>query len=169
MPLSIYDVTVPLFLRAFGNISTIPTKAETHAKAAGLDPNEYLEARLAPDMLPLTAQIQRASDTAKGCVVRLGAVENVSFPDTETTFAELQARIAGTVEILRRVTPANLDGVEERQVELPRRNGTTIFTGRDYVTLFVLPNFYFHITTAYDVLRHKGLEIGKLDYLGALG
>ena len=118
-------------------------------------------------MLPLTGQIQRASDTAKGCVVRLGAVEPASFPDTEASFEELQARIGKTVELLRRASVSRLDDAERRKVELKFRDHAVTFEGRDYVTLFVLPNFYFHVTTAYDLLRHKGLEIGKADYSAA--
>ncbi len=166
MPLSLYDITVPAFLRGFANLSAILAKAEAHAKAAELDPAVFLEARLAPDMLPLTGQIQRASDTAKGCVVRLGAVESVSFPDNEASFADLEARIARTVELLRRASASRLDDAERRKVEMKFGARTVTFEGRDYVTSFVLPNFYFHVTTAYDLLRHKGLEIGKADYIG---
>lgn len=168
MPLSLYDITVPAFIRAFTNLSAILAKAEAHAEAGGLDPQIYLEARLAPDMFPLTGQVQRASDTAKGCVIRLGAVGSVSFPDTETSFAELQARIAATVDLLRGISPNQLEGAEDRAVELQLGGGRAVtFKGRYFVTRFVLPNFYFHITTAYDLLRYKGLAIGKLDYLGA--
>jgi hypothetical protein len=166
MPFSMYDITVPAFLRGFANLSAILAKAEAHAEATGLDPKTYLDARLAPDMLPLTGQVQRASDAAKGCVVRLGAIENVSLPDTETSFPELQARIAATVTLLKAISPSQLDGAEDRKVELKLRDQTVTFDGRSYATGFALPNFYFHIVTAYDVLRHKGLEIGKRDYLG---
>lgn len=165
MPFSMYDITIPAFTRAFGSLSAILKKAEAHA---GADPRVFLDARLAPDMLPLTGQIQRATDTAKGCVVRLGAIENVIFPDTETSFPELAARIISTVELLNAIPADALDGAEDRKVEMKMRDGTVTFTGRNYVTGFVLPNFYFHVTTAYDLLRHKGLEIGKRDYLGAL-
>jgi hypothetical protein len=166
VPLSLYDITVPAFLRAFANLSAILAKAEAHARATGLDPNVYLEARLAPDMYPLTGQIQRASDTAKGCVVRLGAVVAASFPDTEASFAELEARIGKTVDLLRHAAASALNAAEDRKVELKLRQGTVTFDGRRYVTDFVLPNFYFHVATAYDLLRHNGLEIGKADYLG---
>ncbi len=166
MPLSIYEITVPAFVRAFANLSAILKKAEAHATATGLDPNVYLEARLAPDMLPLTGQVQRASDTAKGCVIRLTQIENVAFPDTETSFSELQARIAATVELVNGISQSQLEGAEDREVELKFPDRTVTFMGRNYVTGFVLPNFYFHVTTAYDLLRHKGLAIGKADYLG---
>jgi uncharacterized protein len=167
MPLSIHEITIPAFVRAFANLSAILKKAEAHATGTGLDPNVYLEARLAPDMLPLTGQVQRASDTAKGCVVRLAQIENVVFPDTETRFSELQARIASTVEVLNRISSNQLEGAEDREVELKLPDRTLTFTGRSYVIGFVLPNFYFHVATAYDLLRNKGLEIGKADYLGA--
>ncbi len=169
MALSIYDVTIPALLRGFANLSAVLAKAEADARATGLDPNVYLQARLAPDMLPLTGQVQRASDTAKGCVVRLGAVEAVSFPDTEATFPELQARIAKTVDLLRGVKPRDLEAAEDRKVEMKFGDRTVVLDGGGYVTGFVLPNFYFHVTTAYDLLRHKGLKIGKADYIGLDG
>jgi uncharacterized protein len=168
MSFSMYDITVPAFLRGFASLSAILVKADAHAAATGLDPKIYLDARLAPDMLALTGQVQRASDTAKGCVVRLGAIENVSLPDTETTFPELQARIAATVALLKGISPSQLDGSEDRKVELKMRDRTVTFGGRSYAADFALPNFYFHIVTAYDVLRHKGLEISKRDYLGPM-
>lgn len=167
MPLSIYEITVPAFIRGFAGLSAILARADADAKASGGDPAVYLEARLAPDMFPLTGQVQRASDTAKNCLVRLGAIEPVSLPDTETTFPELQARIAKTTALLREVGPDRLDGAEDREVELKFGERAIAFDGRGYVTGFVLPNFYFHITTAYDLLRYKGLKIGKLDYIGA--
>ena len=118
-------------------------------------------------MLPLTGQVQRASDTAKGCVIRLTQIENVAFPDTETSFSELQARIAATVELVNGISQSlKLEGAEDREVELKFPDRTVTFMGRNYVTGFVLPNFHFHVTTAYDLLRHKGLAIGKADYLG---
>ncbi len=169
MTISMYDVTVPAFVRAFSNLSALLAKAEAHAQAQGLDPNTFLDARLAPDMGSLIFQIQRASDTAKGCVVRLGAAENASFPDTETSFSDLVARISATLALLGKVDRGALDGAETRQVELKLRDRTVTFAGLAYVTEFVLPNFYFHVATAYDLLRHKGLQIGKSDYLGPLG
>ena len=169
MALSIYDVTIPALIRGFNNLSAILAKAEADAMATGIDPNVYLQARLAPDMFPLTAQVQRASDTAKGCVVRLGAVEPVSFADTETTFPELEERIAKTVSLLRGVKAADLEGAAEHRVEMKFGERTIVLDGRSYVTGFVLPNFYFHIATAYDLLRHKGLKIGKADYIGLDG
>ncbi|MEJ0095851.1 MAG: DUF1993 domain-containing protein [Methylocella sp.] len=168
MSLSIYEVTVPAFIRGFTNLAAILAKAEAHAKATGLDPKTFLEARLAPDMAPLTAQVQRASDIAKGCMVRLSVIENVSLPDTETSFPELKTRIDATVGLLRPISAKQLEGAEDRRVDFKMRDRPVSLDGRSFVIDFVLPNFYFHVTTAYGLLRHKGLEIGKTDYLGAL-
>jgi hypothetical protein len=167
MSLSIYEVTVPSFIRAFDNLSAILAKAEAHAKTTRLDPKVFLEARFAPDMGPLPYQVQRASDTAKGCMVRLGVIENVTFADTETSFPELNARIDATVNLLSKITASQLTGAEDRRVEMKMSNRLVSFDGRSYVLRYALPNFYFHVTTAYDLLRHKGLEISKVDYWGA--
>lgn len=166
MPVSLYDLTIPAFLRGFAVLSDILEKGRAFAEAEGRAPETLTEARLIADMAPLTAQIQRASDTAKGAAVRLGGLENPSFPDTERSFAEMQERIAKTVAFLRSVDPAALDGKEETEVVLKAGSGTTTFTGRDYVLTFALPNFYFHVTTAYALLRQAGVPIGKRDYLG---
>ena len=168
MPVSLYDLTVPAFLRAFANLSAILEKGQAFAAAEGRAPESLTEARLIADMAPLTAQIQRASDTAKGAVVRLGGLENPSFPDTEKTFAEMQERIEKTVAFLKSVDPAALEGKEEAEVVLKAGGTSLTFTGRDYVLNFVLPNFYFHVTTAYALLRQQGVPIGKRDYLGPL-
>lgn len=165
MPITLYDFTAPVFIHAFSGLAAMLAKADAHAAAHGLDPDHFLAARLAPDMLPLTGQVQRASDTAKGCVVRLGAAAPASFPDTEKSFAELQARIAATVDLLKGVERAALDGAETCTVELQMRDRTVTFDGLGYVARFALPNFYFHVTTAYDLMRHKGLAIGKADFL----
>jgi hypothetical protein len=166
MPLSLYDLTVPAFLRAFGNLSAILDKGRAFAEAEGRAPETLTEARLIADMAPLTAQVQRASDTAKGAMVRLGGLENPSFPDTEKSFAEMQGRIEKTMTFLNAVDPAVLDGKEGALVVLKVGGNAVTFTGRDYVQNFVLPNFYFHITTAYALLRQQGVPIGKRDYLG---
>ncbi|MDF2997556.1 MAG: hypothetical protein K0R27_3193 [Xanthobacteraceae bacterium] len=166
MSLSIHDVSVPVFVRAFGNLSAILDKAVEHAKANGLDEAELIEARLAPDMLTLAGQIQRASDSAKGAGARLTGGENPSFPDTETTFPELQARIARTVDYLNSLPPAAFEGAGERDVTLNVRRQPVTMKGSTYLLTFALPNFFFHVTTAYDILRHKGVGIGKTDYLG---
>ncbi len=117
-------------------------------------------------MHPFPRQIQIASDGAKGAAARLAGIEPPSFPDTETTFPELQARIANTVKFLKSVTPEKLRGAEDRTVTIKFPQGEMSFSGKDFLTNFALPNFYFHVTTAYGLLRHKGIEIGKRDYLG---
>ena len=166
MSLSLYQVSVPVFVRMFGNLSAILDKAAVYAETAKIDPAVLLNARLAPDMHPLTRQIQIASDAAKGCVARLAGVEVPSFADTESSFAELQARIARTLEFVRSLTPGQIDSGEGREVVLRLPGAEMKFSGEDYLLHFVLPNFYFHLTTAYAILRHNGLDIGKMDYLG---
>jgi hypothetical protein len=166
MSLSLYQVSVPQFVRMFGNLSAILDKAVAYAEAKKIDPNVLLSARLAPDMHPLTRQVQIASDAAKGCVARLAGVDIPSFPDTESSFAELQARIAKTLDFIKSLTPAQIDAGEGREVVLKFPGAELKFKGEDYLLHFVLPNFYFHVTTAYAILRHNGLDVGKMDYLG---
>ncbi len=166
MPISMYQASVPVFIRAFGNLSAILDKGLEYAKGAKLDPATLVEARLFENMLPLSGQIQRASDSAKGCAARLGGIEAPKFADEEKTFAELQARIQNTVEFLKSVKPGQIDGSEEREVTLKAGETTMQFKGSDYLLGFALPNFFFHVTTAYDILRHKGVDLSKRDYLG---
>jgi hypothetical protein len=163
-----YELTVPTFLRGFAVLSSYLEKAEEFARAKGLEPGEVIQARLAPDMLTFAGQIQSASDKARRGVARLAAIEAPSFPDTETTFAGLEARIAKTIDFLRSIDPKRLDGSEARTVELkiriPGLGGT--YRGDDYLLTILLPDFFFHIATAHGILRHLGLPIGKADYLG---
>ncbi|MDX5372454.1 MAG: DUF1993 domain-containing protein [Pseudomonadaceae bacterium] len=166
MSISLYQASVPVFTRMFGNLSAILDKAQAYAEARKIDPAVLLNARLAPDMYPLTRQVQIASDAAKGCVARLAGVEVPSFADTESSFAELQARIAKTLDFIKDFTPAQIDSGEGREVVLKFPGAELKFKGEDYLLHFVLPNFYFHLTTAYAILRHNGLDIGKMDYLG---
>ena len=166
MSLSMHAASAPVFERILGNMPIWLDRAEAHARARGFDPNNYLGLRLAPDMLPFVRQIQIASDTAKGCMSRLAGVEVPSFADSESSFAELQARIAKTLEFVNSLTPAQIDSGEGREVVLKFPGAELKFKGEDYLLHFVLPNFYFHITTAYAILRHNGLDIGKMDYLG---
>jgi len=161
MPLSMYQASIPLLVRGLDNLSAVLKKGEAHPDAAAL-----VEARLAPDMFTLAGQVQRASDTAKGCAARLAGIDNPSFADTETTFAQLQERIARTVAFLQGVKPEQIDGSEDKPIVLKAGPATLNFTGTSYLLGFVVPNFYFHVTTAYDILRHKGVGVGKLDYLG---
>jgi len=166
MATQLYDLTVPVFLRGFHSMSAFLAKGEAFAAEKGLDPAELVNARLIEDMAPLTAQVQRASDSAKLAMVRIGGVENVAMPDEEASFADLQARIAKTVAFLQAVQRDAIDGKEDAPVEIKLPNRTLNFTGSTYVLGFVLPNFYFHVTTAYALLRQKGVPIGKMDYLG---
>ncbi|HBN9710977.1 TPA: DUF1993 family protein [Pseudomonas aeruginosa] len=166
MSLSIYQASIPTFLRTIGNLSAILKKAATHAEAKNIDPRVFIDARLAPDMYPLARQVQIASDAAKGAGARLAGLEVPSYADTETTFDELQARIARTVEFLEGIREEQLDGAEERNVTLKVRGQEISFNGRDFLFGFALPNFFFHVTTAYAILRHNGVELGKMDFLG---
>lgn len=167
MPLSLYEASVPLYLRMLRNLSAILDKAEAHAKAQGAPLSSLAEARLAPDMHPLTRQIQMASDAAKGGAARLAAAEPPSMPDTETTFPEFKERIAKTLAYLETIKPSQIDGGEDRTIELKFPQGSMTFTGRDFLVLFSIPNFLFHVTTAYDILRNQGVPLGKMDFLGS--
>lgn len=167
MPLSLYEASIPVYLRMSRNLSAILDKAEVYAKENGVALSTLAEARLARDMHPLARQIQMASDAAKGGAARLAGAEPPSMPDTETTFPELKERLAKTVAYLETIRPEQVDGGEDRTIELKFPNGSMTFTGRDFLLLFSMPNFLFHVTTAYDVLRNQGVPLGKMDYLGA--
>lgn len=166
MAFTIYDACIPPMIRSLENLSKVLDKAVSQAKTEDRDLKDLLEARLAPDMYPFPRQIQIASDSAKGCAARLAGIEPPAMPDTETTFPELQARISKTVDFLKSVKREQVDGAEDRSITLKFPQGEMKFSGRDFLTGFALPNFYFHVTTAYDILRHKGINIGKMDFLG---
>ena len=166
MPLSMHRASVPVFVRALKVLATLLEKGEAHAKAQGLDPDVLVATRLADDMLPLSGQVQRASDASKGAVSRLTGVAAPAMADEETNFAQLQKRVADTLAYIQSVDPAAFEGSEDRAVELKTAGGAMTFTGEEYLLGFALPNFFFHVVTAYDVLRHKGVQIGKLDYMG---
>ena len=168
MTTSLHDLTAPVLIRALGSLSAILAKGEAFAVEQGMDPAALLDARLIEDMGSLTMQVQRASDTAKGAMVRIGGVEGVAMPDEEASFADLQQRIAATIAFLESVPREAIDGKEDAVVTLTTPGGSFDFTGRSYALNFVLPNFFFHVTTAYAILRHKGVPIGKLDYLGGI-
>ena len=168
MSISMHSASVPVFVRMFGNLSLWLDKAEAHATAKKFDPQVYLTARLAPDMLPFTKQIQIACDAAKFGVARLAGVDAPKFDDTEASLAELRVRIQKTVEFVRSVPASQIDGTEAKDVVVPRRDGSITLKGEFYLKHFVMPNFYFHVTTAYALLRHSGVDLGKGDYLGAL-
>ncbi|KQP44156.1 DUF1993 family protein [Pseudorhodoferax sp. Leaf274] len=166
MPLSMYQASVPVFQRQLGVLSQLLHKGLAHAQAQGQDPAVLLQARLAPDMFPLTGQVQSASDAAKFGAARLGGIVPPRFEDNEATFDELQARIAKTLEFLATVRPEQIDGSESRAIVLKVGGREMPFEGQPYLLGFVLPNFFFHVTTAYDILRHQGVAIGKRDFLG---
>jgi len=161
-----YQASIPQFQRMLGNLASILEKAESWAVEKKLDPAVLLNLRLAPDMFPLKRQLQIATDSAKGCAARLAGVDIPSYPDTEETFAELKARLQKTIDFLASFTPAQIDGSEEKSIILNFPSMELKFSGRDYLFQFVQPNFYFHLTTAYAILRHNGLDIGKMDFIG---
>ncbi len=163
--LSMHAISAPVFTRMLNNLSSILSKAEQQAKVKGYDPNVLLNDRLAPDMFTLTRQIQIASDHAKGCMARLAGKTPEALEDTETTFAQLQARITKVLGIVESFTPEQLEGSENREISIKIPTGELKFSGLDYVTGWAMPNFYFHATTAYAILRHNGIELGKKDFL----
>jgi len=166
MAISMYQITIPVFTRVLNNLSAILNKAAAHAEAKKIDPSVFINARLAPDMFPLSRQIQIATDAVKGCAARLAGVEIPSFADTEASFPELQERIAKTIAFLNGITEAQLEGSESKTVSLKVRGNDVELKGLVYLNGFANPNFYFHVTTAYDILRHNGVELGKMDFLG---
>lgn len=166
MTISMYKASAPVFLRMLNNLDQLLEKAAENAKQRGFDPNLFVTQRLAPDMRPLSSQIQLASDSAKGAMARLSGSAAPSMPDTETTIDELRARIAKTIDYVKSVPADAIDGSEERDVVLKTPSGDIPFKGLAYLTGFALPNFLFHVTTAYAILRHSGVPLGKLDFLG---
>jgi hypothetical protein len=166
MTISMYQASAPRFANTLKNLSAILDKAQAHADAKKLDPKIFTAARLYPDMFPMVRQVQAACDTAKGAVARLAGIQIPAHEDTEQTFEELKARIAKTISFIQTVQPAQIDGSEEREVVLKMRSGEVKFKGMQYLLGHALPNFYFHVTTAYDILRHNGVEVGKRDYIG---
>ena len=168
MTLSMYQASIPTFIHGLANLSAILTKAEQHATAKKIDPSVLINARLYPDMFALARQVQIATDIVKGGVARLAGTEVPSFPDTETTFPELQARIAKVSEFIGGFKPAQIDGSEGKAIHLKVGGNDMVFEGQPYLLSFVIPNFYFHISIAYAILRHSGVEIGKMDFLGKI-
>jgi len=166
MTISMYQASVPRFVNILGNLSNILDKAQAHVDAKKLDSLTLTGYRLFPDMLPLTAQVLIACDTAKGLVGRLAGVEIPVYEDNEKTLAELKARIAKTIVFIQTVTPEQIDGTEEKAIVTKRGDKETHYKGMQFLLGHALPNFYFHVTTAYNILRHNGVEIGKRDYLG---
>ncbi len=165
MTISMFAVLSSLS-RALQNLINILQKGAAHAEAKKIDPSVLLNSRLYPDMFPLVKQVQVASDIARRGAARLAGIEAPAMEDKETTFAELIDRLDRTVAFLQSLSPDQINGTEEKEVTLPMREITLKFTGMNYLLYFVIPNVYFHITTAYDILRHNGVELGKVDYLG---
>jgi len=166
MNISMYHASAPRFVNMLRNLSAILDKAQAFADARKIDPTVLASARLYPDMLPMSRQVQIASDTAKGAVARLAGIDIPKYDDTEQTLADLKARVAKTIEFIGTVKPAQIDGSEDREITLKLGGKEVKYTGMQYLLGFAQPNFYFHVTTAYDILRHNGVDIGKADYIG---
>jgi hypothetical protein len=161
-----YQASAPRFVNTLRNLSAILDKAQAHAEGRKIDPAALINFRLYPDMFPLKRQVQTACDTAKAAVARLAGVEVPKHEDKEETFAELKARIAKTVDFIQTLKPAQIDGSEEKDIHLKLGGREIDFKGMQYLLGQALPNFYFHVTTAYDILRHNGVELAKRDYFG---
>ena len=166
MAIDLYESTVPLLLHHLGSLDRLLDKAAEHAAARGFDPANLLRARLSPDMFDLTRQIQIATDQAKGCGARLAGVEVPKYEDSEKTFAELKARCQKTRDFLATLKPEQFDGADTRTINITIAGAPAEFVGLPYLTGFALPNFYFHATTAYNLLRHAGVPLGKRDFIG---
>ena len=168
MAITMYQATVPVFIKMLGNLKAILEKAAAHAAAKKIDESVFVNARLSPDMLPLSAQVQIATDFARGTSARLAGVELPVVEDKEKTLAELIARVDAAIAYVRTFSAAKIDGSETREVTRKIRGNEMKFTGLNYLLNFALPNFYFHVTATYAILRHNGLEIGKMDFLGPM-
>ena len=166
MSISMYQASVPRFVNILTNLTGILDKAQAHIDAKKIDVSALTTYRLFPDMLPMTTQVLIACDAAKGVVARLAGIEIPVYEDTEKTLAELKARIAKTVDFIQSVTPAQIDGTEDKDIVTKRGDKETHYKGMQFLLGHALPNFYFHVTTTYNILRHNGIEIGKRDFLG---
>ena len=166
MTISMYQASVPRFVNILGNLSNILDKAQAHVDAKKIDQAALTTYRLFPDMLPMTKQVQIACDTAKGVVARLAGAEIPVHEDNEKTLADLKTRIAKTIAFIQTFKPAQIDNTEDKEIVIKRADKETRYRGMQFLLGHALPNFYFHVTTAYNILRHNGVEIGKRDYLG---
>jgi len=166
MSISMYQASVPVFQQHLAALKGVLARAESQAAAMKVSPAVLLEARLYPNMFPLTRQVQIAADFAKGTSARLAGLEPPAYPDTETSFTELSARIDRTLEFLKTMRPVQIDGQEDRTIELKVGGQPRTFKGLPYLLHYALPNFFFHATTAYAILRHSGIELGKKDFMG---
>ena len=166
MSISMYQASVPRFVNILGNLSNILDKAQAHVDTKKLDVTVLTGYRLFPDMLPMTTQVLIACDTAKGVVARLAGLEIPVYEDTEKTLADLKARIAKTIAFIQSVSAEQIDGTEEKAIVTKRGDKETHYKGMQFLLGHAIPNFYFHVTTTYNILRHNGVEIGKRDFLG---
>lgn len=166
MSISVYNQSVGRFIPMLNNLDAIVTKAEVHATANDIEPAALLQARLFPDMRHFIFQIQVATDIAKGCAARMGGADIPKWADDEVTFADVHARIKKTQDFLATFKPEQFDGSEKKEIELTLRGNKIQFTGESYLLGFAIPNFYFHLVTAYNLLRHNGVGLGKLDFTG---
>lgn len=167
MAISMYQASVPTFIRMLTNLSGVLDKGAAYAEARKIDPAVLVNSRLFPDMFPLARQVMIVTDNAKGGASRLAGLEPPKYEDSETTFPELKARIDKTIAFLKTFTPDQIDGSEERTINMKVAGKPMTFQGLPYLLNYVLPNIYFHTTTAYDILRHNGVDVGKKDYLGS--
>jgi uncharacterized protein len=166
MAISMYQISVPVFARMLSNLAAILEKAARHCEEKKIDPAVLIHFRLYPDMFAFAKQVQIAADAAKNVTAYLAGTEPLKFDNTEQTFAELIERVKKTIDYVNSFQPEQIDGTEEREVRITRGETTVIYRGQEYLLNRALPNFFFHITTAYDILRHNGVELGKKDYLG---
>ena len=166
MTISMYQASVPRFVNILGNLSNILDKTQAHVDAKKIADASLTAYRLFPDMLPLTTQVQIACDAAKGVVARLAGVAIPAFDDNEATLADLKARVAKTIAFIQTITPAQIDGTEDKDIVIKRGEKETQYKGMQFLLGHAIPNFYFHVTTTYNILRHNGVEIGKRDFLG---
>ena len=166
MPLSMYGASAPAFLQTLSALNAILDKAAAHCAAKKIDPSVLLNMRLAPDMLSFARQIQLSCDFAKNAMARVGGADLPKFPDEEKTFDELKARLAKTIDAVKSVKREQMDGTEDKDITFPVGPEKMTLKGEQYIVNFALPNFYFHAATAYDILRHCGVELGKRDFLG---
>ncbi|MEO8484835.1 MAG: DUF1993 domain-containing protein [Betaproteobacteria bacterium] len=166
MTISMYQVSIPRFVHMLNNLTAILGKAESYAEAKRIDPATLPAARLFPDMLPLASQVRIACDGAVGAAARLSGATAPTFEDNEKTIPELKARVEAAIAFLNSVPAAQVDGTEGKEVMVKVSGQDTAFSGMQFLLARAIPNFYFHVTTAYDILRHNGVEIGKRDYLG---
>ncbi len=161
-----YQASVPQLRKMLVNLTAILTKAEEHVAAKGIDGKVLVEARLFPDMFPLAKQVQIACDQVKFGLARLASVEAPKFDDTESTLTQLKERIAKTIAFMDGIKPEQIDGTEAKEIKFSIKEWNFEFVGQQYALAWLIPNFYFHVTTAYNILRHNGIELGKADYLG---